>query len=89
MSTRLRAEVTPRTEACRWMSAASEYGSSPDEQPALQIRRRGAGHAQISGMTREAIASKTPRLRKSRVTLMVSASSNRSYSIESRSRTRA
>src|ERR687896_314998 len=39
MSTRARPLAAPRADACWCTSAAKEYGSSPDEHPALLVAR--------------------------------------------------
>ena len=41
--------VVPLRSACSWKSAASEYGSSPDEQPALHTLITGSGSAHERG----------------------------------------
>ena len=91
-STRTRVASWPRAptrSACWWKSAASEYGSSPEEQPALHTLIVGLARSHSAGTTFSAMALYVSQLRKSFVTLIVSASSSLSYSAWSLSRTRA
>jgi hypothetical protein len=62
---------------------AIEYGSSPEEQPALQMRVCTSSRSNSSGITVLSITEYVSQLRKNLVTLTVSDRINRSYSFGS------
>src|SRR5687768_15598402 len=71
---------------CWSQRTASEYGSSPDAQPALQMRTVGVAGPHISGSTLAAMEAYVSGSRKNFDTLMVNVAINRSYSTGSESR---